>query len=125
MIILDTILKFLKNIGILFALILGSAFFINIFNYFDLLSQGAYKTFLIILVAISIFISSFLLGKSSKKKGYLEGIKFGVISVLLMFVISYLAFDSNISISSLIYYLILIISSSIGAMFGINKKKED
>ena len=122
---MDTILKFLKNIGILFALILGSAFFINIFNYFDLISQEVYKTFLIILVAISIFISSFLLGKSSKKKGYLEGIKFGVISVLLMFVISYLAFDSNISISSLIYYLILIISSSIGAMFGINKKKED
>ena len=122
---MNTILKYLKNIGILFSLILASAFFINIFNYFDLISQEVYKTFLIILIAISIFISSFLLGKSSKKNGYLEGIKFGVISVLLMFVISYLAFDSKISISSFIYYLILIISSSVGAMFGINKKKED
>lgn len=121
---MNTTIKYLKNMGILFLLILIFSFFINIFNYFNLLNQATYKTILILFVAISIFVSAFMLGKSSKKNGYLEGLKFGIISALLMFLISYLAFDSKLSLSNLIYYLILIISSSAGGMFGINKKKE-
>lgn len=121
---MNTTIKYLKNMGLLFLLILVFSFFINIFNYFNLLNQATYKTILILFVAVSVFVAAFMLGKSSKKNGYLEGLKFGIISTLSMFLISYLAFDSKISLSNLIYYLILIISSSVGAMFGINKKKE-
>lgn len=122
---MNTIKKYAKNLAISFSLILLFSFFVNILNYFDLINQNIYKTIIIILTSISIFIGSFLLGKESNKKGYLEGLKFGTIAILIMLIISYLAFEPKISLSTIIYYLILIITSSIGSMFGINKKKEE
>lgn len=119
---METIKKYLTSIGITLGLILSFSFFLNIFSYFDLLSNNVYKIILIFTSIISIAVGAFMLGKGANKKGYLEGIKFGLITTLLFFIISFLAFDQKITISSLIYYLILIITSSIGAMLGINKR---
>lgn len=122
---METIKKYLFSMVITLGLILAFAFFINIFNYFDILSGNFYKVILVILSSLSIATGSFLLGKKALNKGYLEGIKFGVFMVLIFFVISFLAFDNGITVSSLIYYLILVIASSVGSMFGINKKTND
>ena len=95
---------------------------INIFSYFDLLNSNVYKIILIFTSALSVATGAFILGKKSDNKGYLEGIKFGLITTILFLIISFLAFDQGVTISSFIYYLILIITSSIGSMFGINKR---
>ena len=60
----------------------------------------------------------------TNKKGYLEGIKYGFIITILFWIISFLAFDENLKISNLLYYLVILVISSIGSMFGINKKNE-
>ena len=122
---MEKIKKYLISLGISLGLIIVFAFFINILNYFELINTGAYKTILILLAALSIFVGAFLLGKKASQKGYLEGLKFGLITCLLMLIISYLAFDSNISIDSLIYYIILLFTSCTGSMIGINKKTLD
>lgn len=119
---METIKKYLSSLGITLGLILAFSFFLNIFSYFDLLNSNIYKIILIITSAISILVGSFILGKKSDNKGYLEGIKFGLITTILFFIISFLAFSQKLTISSFIYYLILVITSSIGAMLGINKR---
>lgn len=121
---MEKIKKYSLSIGIYISLILIFSFFINLLNYFNILSENSYKIFLVLLVSISMFISAFILGKNTQEKGYLEGIKLGLILIILMITISYLSSDILPSIKSIIYYLILLLSSIIGSTFGINKKKE-
>lgn len=125
MIILETIKKYFISLGITLGLTIAFAFFVNILNYFDLLSMNTYKVIIVLTTAVSTGVGSYILGKKTDRKGYLEGIKFGIILILLMWIISLLAFDQSFSISSIIYYLIFVITSSIGSMFGINKKTTD
>ena len=74
-----------------------------------------------IIPLISILFSSFKLGKMSLKKGYLEGIKLACV-IIVLFSIIVLLFD-KFRIRSIIYYFILFITSFLGAMIGINRKK--
>ena len=122
---MENLKKYLLSLGITFGLILSFSFLINIFNYFELFSLGVYKTVLIFFSLLSVCTGAFLLGKKTLQKGYLEGLKFGIITCFLMFMISYLAFDEGFSVNSLIYYLILIFSAVTSSMIGINKKKLD
>lgn len=121
---MQMIKNYFISLGITFGLIIIFSFFINLFNYFELINQNIYKFILVIFASISIFIGSFILGKKTNKKGYLEGIKYGLIACVMMFIISFLAFDNSFNLSSFIYYLILMIVSVLGGVFGINKKKE-
>lgn len=121
---MEKIKKYSLSIGIYISLILIFSFFINLLNYFNILSENSYKIFLVLLVSINMFISAFILGKNTQEKGYLEGIKLGLILIILMITISYLSSDILPSIKSIIYYLILLLSSIIGSTFGINIKKE-
>ena len=45
--------------------------------------------------------------------------------ILLMFLIKIILFENTFKISTLIYYLILFITSIFGGMFGVNKKSEE
>lgn len=119
---MEIVNKYLISLGITFGLIFTLSFFINLLNYFEVLNTSLFKIIITITGIISIAVGAFILGKKSLKKGYLEGIKFGFLTCLLMFIISYLAFDSNIFLESLIYYLILIFTSCIASTIGINKK---
>lgn len=120
---MDEIKKYMVSIGIALGLIILFSFFINLLNYFDILSSSAYKIILVLLNTVSIILASFILGKKSNEKGYLKGIKFGLIITIIMFIISYLAFDTSISTITILYYVILIIASIIGSVFGINKNE--
>ena len=75
--------------------------------------------------SISILTGAYILGKQTQNKGYIEGLKYGIITTLLFYIISFLAFDQNINISNLLYYLIVITISIIGSMIGINKKEDN
>lgn len=113
-----TIIKYLKSmiipLGILFILPL-------ILGILNLLGIQTSKVIILIIMAIGTFISGFYLGRNSLKKGYLQGALLGIILSLLLFLIS-LLFKNTYTISSLIYYIIIIISSMIGASLGIQKK---
>lgn len=119
-------MKQIKNISISLSigilLILTLSFIFNIFYYFDILSQKTFDIIKTIIPILSFFISSFILGMKSSKKGWLEGLKIGIIYLILIIFLN-LIFIHEFSISSIIYYLILLLSSVFGSMIGINKKK--
>lgn len=103
--------------------IIISLFTISLLYYFNLISPNINKILKIIIILANIFISSFILGKSTTSKGYLEGIKFALIIIPIFIIISLIT-SSPIKIKVLIYYIIIFITSILGSMIGINRKKE-
>lgn len=116
----------LKNYGYSLLLIIISLFAINLINtllnYFNLLSPKIISIMGFMLFLFSMLVSSYILGTKSKQKGYLEGLKFGSI-VVLLFIILIILLD-KFYVKSLIYYAILILTSILGSMIGINKKNK-
>ena len=68
---------------------------------------------------------TFYSGKNSNEKGYLVGLLTSSLLIFLMFVINSIFYGINLKLSTIIYYLILILTGVIGGTIGINKKKED
>lgn len=114
--------KYLISYAYTLGIIIIGTFLITLLNYFNLLSSNVANTIMLIIIIVSIFIGSFLLGKKSNKKGYLEGIKYSAILIFLLVIIN-LLFIKVFEIKSLIYFLIIIVSSTFGSMIGINKKR--
>lgn len=105
-----------------FCIITISTIFITLFNYFNVFSSSVISGLKLAVPLVGIFISSFILGSKSNKLGYVEGLKFGIIIVIIFLIISLLS--NSFIVKSLIYYAILILCSTFGAMVGINKKKK-
>lgn len=120
-------MKYLKKLGMSFLFIISSililTFLITIFNYFDIMSDKATSIFKIIIPVISLFIGGFYIGKNSFKKGFLEGLKLGLIFSVILIIFNYLGLDNSFKLKYILYYLILLISSTLGSMIGINIKK--
>ncbi len=114
-----------KSLGISIIILLGLTFIITLLNYINLIGIKIVNIFSYITPFISFFIGGLLLGKTSINKGWLEGIKFGLIIIILSFIFNYLAFDQGFNISNIILYTITILSSIIGSMVGINLKNSD
>ena len=117
--------KLSKSIGISIILLLILTFIITLLNYINLINIKLVTAFSYITPFISFFIGGLLLGKTSTNKGWLEGIKFGLIIIILLFIFNYLAFNQGFNISNIILYIITLISSIIGSMIGINLKNSD
>ncbi len=120
-------MTYLKKYGkrLLFTMIsiLLSLLAITLLYYFNIIGQNTNKALKIITIIINIFISSFILGKNALKKGYLEGIKLSLI-IIPLFIIIALITSSKLEIKAILYYIIITITSVLGSMIGINKKKE-
>jgi putative membrane protein (TIGR04086 family) len=115
-------LKYLKHLGYIVGSVVIGIMFFTIFNYFGIINNSIMRIIKIVLVVISTFISAYLLGKVSKSKGYIEGLKLGLLVILLL-VIMNLIF-SSFSLSKILYFLLILFTAILGSMIGINRKKE-
>lgn len=119
-------MDYLKKIGfgLLYTLsiIIILTFIITIFNYFNIINQGFLTILEIIIPCISFFIGGFEIGKRSKQKGWLEGIKFSLILLFILLILN-LLFKNGFQFKNFIYYLILLTLSTTGSIIGINKNK--
>lgn len=115
-------INYLKNIGYTFVGILASCIIITLLNYFNILNGSIQNIISIIVMIISIFIGGFLTGRKANKKGYLEGIKFGGIMIVIILLLNLLIFKSKLSLIDILYYLSLLLSSTIGSMIGIQRR---
>lgn len=100
---------------IVFLLIINGLF------YFNLINEAIYRFFKIFIVMISIFSGSFILGSKCENKGYLNGLIFGLIIILFLFILCIIF--KQIQLKIFIYYLIILCSSMLGGTIGIRKKK--
>ena len=115
--------KYFKAFIITLFSILVLNLFVSILYYFNIFNNKELNYTNLIITSISMLIGGIYIGNRTNKKGYLEGLKVGIISIIIFLIISYLAFDKVINIKNIIFYFILLISSVLGSMIGINKKK--
>ena len=119
-------MNYLKKLGkivittLLSIIILG--FILTILYYFDVINNNIYNIIKMIIVLLSLFINAYLLGKSSTKYGLVEGLKLGGIILIIMFILK-ITTNSSFDIRTIIYSIILLLTSSIGSIIGINKKE--
>ena len=114
------LIKYVK--GMLFFLVpfITLLFIITIFYYFDILSNQSIKYFKFIILLLSCLIGGVYVGKQSKNKGYLNGIILSSIVLVFFFLIT--LFFGNFKWQILVYYLIIMLTTTIGSMIGINRK---
>lgn len=121
-------MSYLKKVGkSLLYIIIPSIIFmfiLTILNYFDIISYNSLNIIKYILFFISIFISSFILGKNSNALGWLEGFKYGLIIIVILLLFNYLIFMTPFNMKVIIYYLVILATSTIASMLGINLKKK-
>ena len=111
--------NYLKSYLYLFISILILTLILSIINYFFNIPTKIIK---LLIPIISILISSIILGKNTKSKAYLEGIKFTSIYILISIILSILT-NNPFTFKLIISYLLLLLSGIIGSMIGINTRK--
>lgn len=121
-------MKYLKKIGIslLYSLISFIILLLitSTFSYFNIIKGTILTIFKFLSILISIIIGSFIFGKKSLKKGWLEGLKFGLI-ILIIFISLNLIFYHQLELRNIIYYTIILSTSILGSMLGITKRRND
>ena len=122
-IILNKLKSYFKVILIVLLFMVGFAFLLSILQNFNLFYGKVSEVFMFIYMAILFFIIGFLVGKKATHKGYLEGIKISLSLIFILIVINVLFYQTGFSLERTIYYFILILSSTMGSMIGINKKR--
>jgi putative membrane protein (TIGR04086 family) len=109
---------YLKVFLIPLIIVFSLPFLLSILN---LLNIKTYNTIiLVIMMGLSIY-TGFRIGRITNQKGYFNGLIIGLIFTLILFLFS-LLFRNTYTLNTLIYYFIIILSYTIGAMFGIQKK---
>jgi len=117
------IINYLKNIGYTLLSIIISTIIITLLNYFSIISTNILNIISVIIIMLSLFIGGYLTGKQANKKGYLEGIKFGTIMLIIILLLNLFIFKNKFTLISILYYILLMFSSIFGSTIGIQRKK--
>ena len=116
---MNYIKNYSKAVLVSISMMIFLSLILTLFNYINIFSVKVCYVLLKIVIFISIFIGSYLMGKNTKNKGWLECIKFSLPFLLLFIIIN------KFSIYKCIYYIGFIICSIMGSILGINTKKGD
>ena len=111
--------KYLISFAYTICTIILLTLLLSITNYFINLPTYVIK---ILIPIISILVGSIILGKSTKEKAYLEGIKFSGFYIILSIILK-LILKTNFNYKVIILYICLLCSGIIGSMIGINSKR--
>ena len=117
-------MAYLKKIGkillITFSSIIVLGLLLNTLYYFDIISNNIFNIMKMVIVLTTLFINALILGKNTDKYGIVEGLKLGATFLLVMVIIK-IIINSTFDIRTLIYSLIILLTTSIGSIIGINK----
>ena len=116
------VIKYLKSLLYIFVSIFILSIIIGTLSYFNIINNLTINILELFTIIISTFIGGIYLGKNCLKNGYLEGLKIGLITIIILFLFSFLGYNQSINLSTLFFYIIILISSILGSVIGINKK---
>ena len=119
---MNNIKMYLTWIGIFVVYMLLISIILTTLNYFHIVYSKGSSVISLISMIIIFGIIGFKFGKRAIKKGYLEGIKIGSSLIFLFVVINILFFRDFFHFEQLIYYVVLLLSSTLGSMIGISNK---
>lgn len=111
------------SLGFSFLFLFIGTFLITLFHYVNIFSSKSANLFQFIFLILSLFIGGFTSGKKATKNGWLEGFKLGFVFVFI-FLFSSLLFRS-FHVKNIIFYVIILGSTTFGSMVGINRRKEN
>lgn len=113
----------LKYLGYYTLFLITLVFITSLLNLIGV--NSTITNFLIFIFNISLFfIFGLKNGKKANNKGYLAGLKVGGLFLLVLLIISLFTSKNIFSLTTIIYYLVLILASTLGGSLGINKKSE-
>ncbi|NLM63476.1 MAG: TIGR04086 family membrane protein [Mollicutes bacterium] len=98
---------------------------LTFFSYINWLGPKTVAVLKIIIPILAFIIGGFMIGKRSVAKGWMAGLKIGLIFLVILILFNFLGLNHKFKIFDLIYYLILLTSSMFGSIIGINKKSDD
>lgn len=110
--------KYLKEISVLLIIIFLIPLIFSIFNLFEI---EIYPLIYLVSIALITFSSGIILGINTKNNAYKKGLLLGIIFVLIMFLLS-IIMKSTMSFKMISYYLIVIVSTTLGSILGIQKR---
>lgn len=113
--------KYLKSISYTISIILITIFILTILNYLNIINYKILSILGTITIIISTFIGGTIIGKNTEKKGWIAGISLSLILTTILIIFN-LVIIKKLDLTNLIYYSIIIISTTLGSMIGINKK---
>ena len=107
---------------LIFSSILILTLIMTFLNYFNIVHDSILSIINIIVVSISSLIGGIYLGIKSNKGGYKNGIVLGLIYSVILILLDLIFFDFKIKY--LLFYIIIIISTMLGSMIGIQKNRK-
>lgn len=121
---MNKLINYLKFISIFMIIELMLTFIVSLLNLIGL-NSGITTIIMLISNILLFFVLTFYNAFKLKKKGIIEGLILGSIFIIFMIIIKIILFANSFSIATFIYYLLLLITSAIGGMFGVNKKSKN
>ena len=115
-------LKYFKELLFFFISLLIILIITTLIDYISIINTNIINWIQLIFILISIFIAAFRIGKKSTNKGYIEGIKYGLLVLIIVLLIRLIFIKTPFKISNLIYYITILTTSIIGSILGKNKK---
>lgn len=119
---MEKIKKYLKPTVMWILFVVLYIVILSILNYLNVTKLNMVVKINFAAVAIITLLFGISSGKKTSKKGYLEGLKLGAFIIILLFLLN-LIFFRKFNLQILLYYLVIIASSTIGSMIGINLKR--
>ena len=113
--------KYLKSSIYTLAIIVVSTFIITILNYINIINGTVLGIIHYIIPIISVVIGAFMLGKTSSRKGYIEGLKYAGLWSVIFLIVN--VFIKELNVSSIIFFVILILLGVLSSILGINRKR--
>lgn len=100
--------------------ILISTIIITIFNYFNILNGTVLKVIELLIPLVAVFIGSYKLGKTKNEKGYIEGLKYGLLWAVILIIFNII--NNSFTLSLVIYLVVFLAVSIFASILGINKR---
>ena len=120
-------MRYLKNLirtlGYISIIVIISTFILTLFSYFNIFNDNIIKIIKFIIPVISVLIGGIIISKRTNKKGIVEGTRLGIIIDIIFIFLSIIL--SNFKTESIIFYIIILISSIFGCLLGVQKKRTD
>ena len=114
-------ISYLKSSLYTLGILLISTIIITVLNYFNILSGTPLKILYFIIPILSIAIGSYILGKNTNIKGITTGLIYSSIWSIILLIIN--IFLKQLDLTSIIYFIIIILLSMFFSILGKNKKK--
>lgn len=120
-------MRYLKNLGrtllYMFLIIIVFTLLVTLLSYFNIFNDNITKIMKYIIPIISVFVGGIMMGRRANKKGIIEGARLSFIIIAIFMLLSVIL--SSFKGQSLIYYLIIIITTIFGSLIGVQKKVQD